>query len=196
MTTRLFAALRRIALPGVLVLLAACAAEAPQATAPQPAAWRVVDAKVTVPDRLTVSTDPDERVPATDINWWQEAGTSPAERRIQVGAILLEAARQGLAGLKGATPVTAEVEVIRFHALTPRARARCALGFLCLGANDIDYRLTLRAQGTGSVVASEVLHSSPKTLQGSAAIAADRAGSTDRARIIEGVAADIRAWAG
>lgn len=157
--------------------------------------WQLADVRVVVPESLTVSTDPDDRVPGDDIVWWGEPGPAPAERRAQVAAILGEAVTRGLTGLGGRDPVIAHVTVHRFHALTPRARASCGL-LGCLGNINIDFVVEIRDAGTGDLVASSGLfEADPEALQGDAAAAADRRGETDKVRIIAYLTEAVRRWA-
>lgn len=156
---------------------------------------RLEGVNVTVPVALTVSMDPQARVPKEDIVWWGEPGTAPVDRRDQVGRIIGEAVTQGLADLGGPRGVRAEVEVLRFHALTPRARASCSI-IGCLGNTNIDFTVTLVETATGTVLASSgVIEADPETVQGDEARAADARGETDRGRIIEHVAGVVRSWA-
>lgn len=175
----------------VLCLLAACAGPGPEAQG-----WRVTETRVEVPDTLSVAMDGDTWVPETDINWWQEEGKTPEDRRAQVGAILREGAEQGLSGLSGSRPVVAELRLLKFHAVTPRARTTCAFGLLCLGTTPVDFRITLRDPATGEALASGLIAARPETVQGSRALTPELSGATDRGRIVAEIAAKIRAWAG
>ncbi len=160
-----------------------------------PAAWSIADIRVSVPDSLTVSSDPDQRVPGADIVWWGEPGASASERRQQVAAIIGEAVTNGLSGFNGSADVVAEVTVIRFHGLTPRARASCSI-LGCLGNTNVDFEITVRDAATGDVLASSgLIEADPETVQGEAAELADQRGETDRARIVQHISGVVRDWA-
>lgn len=197
--------IRTLGILAITLLAAACADSASQhvssgfdvgrvAPGTSVSTWRIDDVTVTVPESLTVSTDPGSRVPSNDIVWWGDPGTSPGERRRQVGAIMREAVALGLARLGGTEGVTADVEVRRFHALTPRARASCSI-VGCLGNINIDLAITIRDTATGAVlVESGLIEADPDAVQGDAAREADRQGQSDKVRIISHVSEVVANW--
>jgi hypothetical protein len=150
--------------------------------------WRVGLVIVDVSRNLSVSQNPDTRFPGTDIVWWEDA---PGDRHAQVAEVMREAVRKAVEPLKGPNPVTVNIRVNRFHALTPDALKNGTRGW-----HDVNFDIEVR-DSSGKVIAAEKsIDADIKALQGAASDAALANGETQRSRIATRVSLVIRNWLG
>lgn len=152
------------------------------------ATWAVTEVAVTVPDTLSIATDPDERFPETDLNWWEDP---PGDRRAQIADIMREAVAGAVSPLRGTTPVRVEVTVRKFHALTPDALENGTRGW-----HDVIFDLAVR-DAAGTLLAEETaINADIRAYQGEEAKRALARGETQRKVIARRVADVVRAWFG
>lgn len=182
-----------LTLTGMTALLAACGQwkvgydHAPDVA--QAAGWRVTSVKVTVPESLSVS---EEYVfaPKADIVWH---GEPAGDRRAQVAQIVETGARRGAAGLKGSRPVRLDITMLRFHALSKKAREKLSSS----GVHSIDMTVRVIDVATGQVLAEEPrLEADLPALSGKQAIEAERQGQTQKVRITNHIAVVMASWLG
>ncbi len=169
--------------------LSACAAIKPASqselslkTAPV-SAYNVRGLRVVAPDTLTVS-EANSYLPAGDIVW---RGDPFGERYLQVATIFFEALKRGTSGLHGAHGINVNIEIVRFHALTNRAR------YTVGGVHRISFILTLRDAKTGALIEEpRLIRADLKAFGGGRALAAERRGQTQKVRITDHLAAVIQ----
>lgn len=175
------------------LLLAACGSSFKtsytQIEASQAAALRVTSIDVDVPASLQVS-ESNALVPSGDIVW---RGEPAGDRRAQVAAIVKEAARRGTVDLKGRSPARLAIQVERFHALTPRARALSGN----VGVLGITFVAQLFDAKTGAPLTEpqRIVADAP-ALVGNAAKAADARGYTQKVEVTEHLTKVFRNWLG
>lgn len=129
---------------------------------------------IRVPDTLKVS-EQNLYYPSGDIVW---RGDPPGDRRLQVKAIFEEGIGRGAATLSGPASVDLDVEVLRFHALTQKARY--SIG----GVHSIKFAVTLLDPDTGEpVVPSRIVQADLEAYGGEEAIQAEERGFTQKYRI-------------
>jgi len=129
---------------------------------------------IRVPDSLKVS-EQNLYYPSGDIVW---RGDPPGDRRLQVKAIFEEGIGRGTATLSGPATVDLDVEVLRFHALTQKARY--SIG----GVHSIKFAVTLMDPDTGEpVVPSRIVQADLEAYGGEEAIQAEEQGFTQKYRI-------------
>ncbi len=151
--------------------------------------WRVVAVDVRVPRNLTVS-EANTYAPDADIVW---RGDPPGDRYQQVDAILTEAIRRGSAGLKGNRPVRIVATVRQFHALTEKAR----YGLNNAGVHNIIFTAQVVDARTGQpLTPADTIKADLVAYSGDQALAAERAGQTQKVRITDHVAKVIAGWLG
>lgn len=154
--------------------------------APQPAAAMALDIQavsVQVPDTLKVS-EANSYYPGGDIVW---RGEPMGDRRAQVRAMFEEAMTRGTDRMTNGIPVRLDVQVLRFHALTEKARYSFG------GVHDLSFALTLRDPATGAaLMPTRRIDADLKAFGGNAAIAADQRGETQKVRITDHLAGVIR----
>lgn len=154
--------------------------------APQPAATMAFDIKsvrVSVPETLQVS-EANSYYPAGDIVW---RGDPAGDRHAQVRAIFDEAMARGTAQMRSGIPAILDIEVTRFHAQSEKAR------YTVGGVHDMHFLLTLRNPATGqSLTPTRRIKANLKGHGGSAAIAAEQRGETQKVRITEHLATVIQ----
>jgi hypothetical protein len=177
-----------------LVLLAGCAQSfrtdygAPVA-AEVSRGWRLADVRVAVPETLTVS-EQKSLLPTADIVWREDP---PGDRRAQVAAIVEAGARRGAAGLRGARPVTLDITVTRFHALTFEAERQLSAS----GVHNIDLVAEVRDARTGEVLAGpERIEAALPALSGAQMAAARERGETQKSQITAHLARVFAGWLG
>jgi hypothetical protein len=153
---------------------ASVAGEFGDAAAKEMPDYRVVEVNVTVPETLRVS-EANSYLPKGDIVWREDP---PGNRYKQVAAIVQDAMNQGTANVQGTVPVIVDVQVEKFHALTEKTRYSVG------GIHSIRFVLSIRSAQTG------LLLEEPRAVQadmigygGEKAIAAERAGQTQKVRI-------------
>ncbi|MEP2027835.1 MAG: DUF6778 family protein [Paracoccaceae bacterium] len=130
--------------------------------------------EIIVPDTLLV-TEANRYYPKGDIVW---RGEPLGDRRAQVKAIFEEGIGRGAAALQGSTPVDVQVEVLRFHALTQKAR------YTVGGVHAITFSVTLKNPETGALLADpHIVQADLKAYGGEEALSAEAGGYTQKFRI-------------
>ena len=144
----------------------------------------VVSVDVDVPRSLKVS-EANRFLPGGDIVW---RGDPPGDRYKQVQAIFETAMREGADAIEGdGVPVTLDIEVTRFHALTEKAR------YTVGGVHAIQFNMQLRDPETGAPLGEpHFVKADFRALGGQAAVRAEQAGLTQKKRITEHLAKVIR----
>ena len=129
---------------------------------------------VSVPKSLTVN-EKNTYYPRGDIVW---RGDLLGDRHAQVRSIFEASIRQAAPQIQGNRPVRVDVQVLRFHALSEKAR------YTVGGIHDITFRMRLVEAQTGAQIApSKVINADLRALEGQSAIAADARGGTQKMRI-------------
>ena len=151
------------------------AAQSGSAAVAQPGtALRVSQINVTVPRTLRVS-EANSYYPRADIVW---RGELIGDRHAQVQTIFEEAFRAGTAAMTGPTDVTLDIEVVRFHSLSEKARYSVG------GVHNMVFNLTVRRTSTGQALApTRKVVADLDAFGGKQAIEADRRGETQKVRI-------------
>ena len=161
-----------------------------QVTRADIANWQVGVVEVVIPEDMNVWTDPDVRYPAkSNLVWW---GDPPGDRKEQVRTLMADAVRAGaLEVLSGTRAVNLRVDILEFHAMTPKARA----SELPFGVHEIKFDVTVIDAATGQVIAvEEGVNSDLQAFSGTSAIQAEQVGQGQKIRIQARVAQVIRAW--
>lgn len=153
------------------------------ATAPRAGALSVSQINVTVPRTLSVS-EANSYYPRADIVW---RGDLIGDRHAQVQAILEQAFAEGTASLSGPTAVVVDVQLVRFHSLTEKARYSVG------GVHNIVFDLTVRRASTGQPLApTRRVVADLEAFGGKMAIEADRRGETQKVRVLAFLRQTIR----
>lgn len=166
--------------PVLALFLGACAGDFGSTVAgavgpPVPRDYDVVSFSVTVPDTLEVS-EANVYYPGADIVW---RGEPISDRRAQVKAIFDEAIAQGVSARDGDRAVRVAVEVRRFHSVTELAR------YTVGGVHSIRFVLTVFDAADGQIIEGPRLVAADlDAFGGEAALRADRAGQTQRVRVV------------
>lgn len=156
--------------------------------AAQSAGWRLSSVNVSVPRTLKVS-EAETFFPQADIVWREDP---PGNRYEQVETIMRNAITAGARGLQGARPVTIDVTMTRFHAMTFVAETR-APG----GVHDIEFTLAVRDARTGEVLfGPEPVEASFPAMTGEQMARARLAGQSQTSQITAHVAQTIRGLLG
>lgn len=131
---------------------------------------------ITVPETLSVS-EGTGYLPRADIVW---RGEKPGDRYSQIQAIFEDALGPGTEKLKGDLPIVVNVQVLRFHALTERTRYSVG------GVHSISFNLEILNAETGDIIVPKYpVQAGLRGFGGAEALAAERAGRTQRVRIVE-----------
>ncbi len=190
--TKMFTSSLRIA--AVLMLgatLSGCMISAPpsrggtgaQSLIPDAGGYDVRKVNVIVPRDLVVSEENTYK-PAADIVWHGEA---QGNRYQQVESIVRAAMQAGTAGYRSGHPVVIDVQVTRFHALTPKTRA--SIG----GKHELEYMLTLRDAASGGVLRMVPnVKATVRGAGGAAAQAEEAAGRSQAVVIREALVASVQ----
>lgn len=171
--------IRILAALAVAGVLSACGAApdetvAPGAVAEAPIALNIASINVNVPRTLKVS-EKNRYYPGGDIVW---RGDPAGDRHAQVEAIFRDAMARGTQGMTDGTPVILDIEVVRFHALTEKARYSTG------GVHAITFTLTLYDPATGqALTAPRQIKADLRAYGGDDAVAADQRGETQKVRI-------------
>ncbi|OSQ50733.1 DUF6778 family protein [Marivita geojedonensis] len=129
---------------------------------------------VSVPRSLKVN-ERNLYYPRGDIVW---RGEPRGDRHAQVKAIFEAGLRRATPRVSGATAVRMDVQVLRFHALSEKAR------YTVGGVHDIDFRYRLVDIATGQQIGpTKEVNADLDALAGQAAMAAEGRGDTQKARI-------------
>lgn len=107
-----------------------------------PVAYDVQAVNVTVPRTLNVS-ERNSFVPRADIVWH---GDPLGDRYDQVHAMIAQAAATATVGMNAGPKVEVDIEITRFHALTPKAR------YTTGGNYATHFLLTVRDMATGEIL--------------------------------------------
>jgi len=146
--------------------------DAPQVIAP--ASVTVHQLTVDVPRSLRVS-EANRFYPGGEIVWREDP---LGDRHAQVRAIVENAMVKGVTGMEGQNAVNLHIEMVRFHAITEKARA------LTGGMHELHFKMTLMHPVTNEPLgAPRLVKANLKALGGSKAIAAERKGVTQKYRI-------------
>ena len=165
-------------------LTAACGSTPNISTRSAPAAVAPVEARqipltvsrieVEVPRSLSVS-EANSYYPIADIVW---RGDPIGDRHAQVADILETGFTAGTAPLAGTIPVILQVQAVRFHSISEKARYSVG------GVHNIIFDLTvLRAEDGLPLAPTRRVEANLPALGGTAAIEADRRGETQKVRI-------------
>lgn len=139
--------------------------------------------QVNVPRSLRAS-EANRYFPSGDIVW---RGDPRGDRHAQVQAIFEDAMTRGVTGLSGTKAVDLDIEVMRFHALTEKAR------YTVGGVHALTFQMTLRDPATGAALSEpRVIKANLKGFGGSEAIEAEARGETQKVRITRHLANVIR----
>ncbi|MBL4768213.1 MAG: hypothetical protein JKY94_10935 [Rhodobacteraceae bacterium] len=138
---------------------------------------------VHVPRSLKVS-EANRYIPSGDIVW---RGDPIGNRHLQVRQIFETAMLSGVRGLNGQVTVDVDIEVMRFHALTEKARYSVG------GVHSITFKLALKNPETGALlVPVRIIRADLDGFGGSQALAAEARGQTQKVRITDHLAEVIR----
>lgn len=143
----------------------------------------VKDVTVVVPRNLEVS-EANRYLPAGDIVWREDP---VGDRHAQVQAIFEAGFEKGTKAFKGSTPVSLYVQVMRFHALTEKARYSTG------GVHSIKFGLAVRDLNTGQIIGQpRVIEADLNAYGGRVALAAEAKGQTQKVRITDHLAEVVR----
>jgi hypothetical protein len=146
----------------------------PQAIEQEKTAYKVQQLSVTVPGELTVS-EANRFLPMSDIVWREDP---LGDRKQQVQSILANAIAQGVSKVEEGRPVTMEVRMNKFHALTEKAR------YTTGGRHNINFDYVLRDATTGVPIAdAKNVDVKFKAYGGARAVSAMAHGDTQKVRI-------------
>ena len=138
---------------------------------------------VFVPQSLKVS-EANRYYPSGDIVW---RGDPIGNRHEQVKAIFESAIKKTAQSVEGEIPTQVEIEVLRFHALTEKAR------YTTGGVHSIKFQISLRDTRTGLLLAEpREVKADLDGLGGQLALEADRRGQTQKVRITDHLAEVVR----
>lgn len=159
----------------------AFAASAVQPQLPQ--AMRVTKINVSVPRTLQVS-EANSYYPRADIVW---RGDPIGDRYVQIQSIFENAFAQGTKDMAGATDVTLDVEIVRFHSVSEKTR------YTVGGVHNMEFRLTVRSAASGLALApARNIEANLPAFGGRQAIEAERRGQTQKVRVTGYLAQVIR----
>ncbi len=148
-----------------------------------PASMRVTKINVTVPRSLKVS-EANSYYPNADIVW---RGDPIGDRYAQVQSIYETAFARGTKGMSGTTPVTLDVQVVRFHSVTEKTRYSTG------GVHNNIFLMTVRDARTGQPLApTRKVEADLPAYGGNEAIEAERRGQTQKVRVTDYLASVIR----
>ncbi len=134
----------------------------------------VTELRVSVPRSLRVS-EANVYYPVADIVW---RGDAIGDRHQQVTQIVGHAIHEGSERLEGLQPVALDIEVLRFHSMTEKARVTVG------GVHSIRFNMTVRDASTGAIIIPErLVNADLAGLGGRAAMEAERQGQTQKVRI-------------
>lgn len=143
----------------------------------------VEDISVVVPRTLVVS-EKHLYLPAADIVWREDP---MGNRHAQVRQIFEDGLSAGTKEMNGATPVSLYVQVMRFHALTEKAR------FTVGGVHSIKFGLAVRDLNTGQLLGEpRIIEADLEAYGGRQAMRAVQRGQTQKVRIMAHLAEVIR----
>lgn len=139
--------------------------------------------KVRVPRTLKVSEE-NQYFPKGDIVWREDP---LGDRHAQVQKIVQTAMARGVQGLDGPVPVVLDVEVVKFHALTEKAR------YTVGGVHNMEFKISVLDAETGDVLSPAKLWKSDLIAYGGQkALQHEAIGQTQKVRISDHLASAIR----
>ncbi len=145
--------------------------------------YNVTEVRINVPQSLTVS-EANLFYPHANIVW---RGEPRGDRHVQVHSIFTDAFGMGTAQMKSGPAVIVEATVKRFHGVTEKTR------YTFGGVFNMEFNLTVRDAATGAVLdGPRFVVIDAKASGGSAAIAEEQAGRTQRVVVIEALREGIR----
>lgn len=145
---------------------------------------KIANVSVEVPRSLTVS-EKNSYFPRGDIVW---RGDTFGDRHEQVKAILETSAKNVASELNGARGVNLSIRVTRFHGLSEKARYSTG------GVHNMNFIVTVTDAKTGALLrASREVITNLDAFGGSAAVAADQRGETQKVRVTGFLTNAIRA---
>ena len=151
--------------------------------------WHVVDVKVAVPAKLTVSEE-HSLVPKADIVWQEDPN---GDRRRQVSTIVKRGIELGSADLHGPRPVRLEATLTRFHAMTLEAETINA----DVGVHDIGFVLQAVDARTGTVLVGPTpVQADFPAMTGTRMIEARIHGESQKSQIVRHLQEVISGWLG
>jgi hypothetical protein len=146
-------------------------------------AINVAQINVLVPKELKVS-ERNLHYPGGDIVW---RGDPIGDRRAQVKAIFDAGLAKGTNAMVGDTNIRLDVKVLRFHALTEKARYSTG------GVHSITFALWVRDAATGNKIGDvRIIEADLEGFGGQQAINAEASGQTQKVRITDHLAEVIR----
>lgn len=135
----------------------------------------VSDIQVTVPRDLRVS-EAEVYYPVADIVW---RGEPRADRYEQVAAIFEQSATLATQDLHGGQPARIEIEVLRFHSLSDKAR------YTVGGNHAMNFVMSVTDPVTGAVLMPpQTVRTDLKAFGGQQAIKAEERGETQKKRVL------------
>ena len=150
--------------------------------------WRISKININVPRSLSVSEE-NTYAPEADIVW---RGEPEGDRHAQVAQIFNDSARAGTRALRGSRPVTLDITVHGFHALSDKARTQLSSS----GVHNIIFDMTVRASN-GTILAQEQnVQADLIAYVGEQAKAAEEQGITQRVRVVHHLTNVIQNWFG
>lgn len=150
--------------------------------------WRVSKININVPRSLSVSEE-NTYAPEADIVW---RGEPEGDRHAQVAQIFNDSACAGTRALRGSRPVTLDITVHGFHALSDKARTQLSSS----GVHNIIFDIAVRASN-GTILAQEQnVQADLIAYVGEQAKAAEEQGITQRVRIVHHLTNVIQNWFG
>ena len=159
------------------------AASQPEAQAVALPSLNVKKVNVTVPETLKVS-EANRYYPSGDIVWREDP---IGNRHSQVRMIVETAMNKGVQEFSGDIPVVLDIEVLRFHALTEKAR------FAVGGVHSLKFKLVIRDAKTGqNITQPRIVQADLDAFGGEQALAAEARGQTQKVRITDHLAEVIR----
>ncbi len=148
-------------------------AEFAVSAAPQ-TSFNVQSVKVTVARDLSVS-EANRYYPVADIVW---RGDLPGDRHQQVADMFQTGMDRGARALKGQKNVVVDIDVLRFHSLTEKARYSVG------GVHSIKFAMTVFDAETGEIIVDRrLINADLDAFGGRKALAAERRGLTQKVRI-------------
>ena len=164
-------------------VLATAPAGALRAIVPGQSPVTVNSITVRVPRSLKVS-EANRYLPRGDIVWREDP---IGDRYAQVQKIFQDALAQGVAPLNGPARVDLDIQVVRFHALTEKAR------YTTGGVHSITFDLAIKHPETGVLLMPiRTIRASLDAFGGKQALAAESRGLTQKVRISSHLAEVIR----
>lgn len=155
----------------------------PQGPTVMAAKYAVQGFQIIVPRTLKVS-EANTFKPRADIVWH---GDLPGDRYQQVGDILTAAATSATTGMTEGRPVTLELTLVKFHALTEKTR------YTIGGEHELRFDLVVRDATTGAVLdGPRLIVADVHGAGGAQAIAEEAAGRTQKVVVTERLSQVLR----